>query len=443
MSAKPKGASDFQGAAGVQSFPQGSDSGRTRNLLPPQGHPTGAAVRAVRYQLLAAARALFLYEGKQAGLTHPANSHRTAKCMYTSRGADVPILQSEEHGRAFYGNLVICGSVWACPVCAAKIQERRREEIAAAIVWAHKHGLQPVMVTLTFPHYAWDSLSVLVKQQADALTRLRRGNPWTRFTKSIAYQGLIRGLEVTFGENGWHPHTHELWFVSRQSAADLSTPALIEKEKKIRGKNDGYPELLEGQIDMRSQILKRWRSSCARAGLLDLDNRAQVAAFDAHAVDVKGWCDASDYLAKQDESRHWGADRELAKASSKAGRAKGKHPFGLLADAAEGNRVAGAKYLEYTKAMFGKSQLFWSNGLKAKVGIDDLEDKEVAKEMRDKADVLGRLSLIQWRRIRSAEQRSQLLEAAETGGWPAVLVFLAQLQKKPPTQRGPRLIGSS
>lgn len=51
-----------------------------------------------------------------------------------------------------------------------------------------------------------------------------------------------------------------------------------------------------------------------------------MKAFYRHAVDVKGWCSTSDYLAKADDAKHWGADREMAKASTKQGRAKGMHP---------------------------------------------------------------------------------------------------------------------
>ena len=411
MQAKPTGDVDFQGGSAAQAPARGRLGKNAKSATPPQGY----AVRAQRYQLLAAARALFLHAGKKAGLEHPANHHRTAKCTHTTHGGDVGVHASREHGRAFYSNLVRCGSVWACPVCAAKIQERRREEIAKAIDWAYANGLQPVMVTLTFPHYAWQILSELRDQQADALHRLRGGEPWRRFKRAHGYRGLIRALELTFGENGWHLHTHELWFVSASVDADA----------------------------MRGKILERWRSSCARAGLLDLANSAQVRAFDAHAVDVKGWCSASDYLAKQDESRHWGADRELAKASTKAGRAKGLHPFGLLANAAEGDKAAGAKFVEYAEVMQGKRQLYWSNGLKAEVGVIEATDEELAEEERDSADLLGRLSLSQWRLVRDAEQRAELLEAAETGGWPAVLVLLATLKKTPPPRReGPRLIGS-
>ena len=134
------------------------------------------------------------------------------------------------------------------------------------------------MVTLTFPHYQWQQLSDLVAQRADALQKLRAGNPWTKFKQRMGYRGLIRSLELTYGDNGWHPHTHELWFVRADAEAE----------------------------DMKAKILDRWEKCCARAGLLDLDNAGQVEAFRAHAVDVKGNCSASEYLAKQDDSRHWG-----------------------------------------------------------------------------------------------------------------------------------------
>lgn len=358
--------------------------------------------RAERYELLAGARALFLYQGKQEKLEHPANWHRTAKCKWISHGGKVAVHASLEHSSAFYSGLVTCGSVWACPICAAKIQERRREEIAAAIAWAHFRKLQPVMVTLTFPHYAWQKLADLADQQSDALHRLRAGAPWSRFKEIVGYRGLIRSLELTLGQNGWHPHTHELWFVSSSVDAD----------------------------EMKLKVLDRWKTCCARAGLLDLNDVDQVRAFEAHAVDVKGWCDASDYLAKQDDSRHWGADRELAKGSTKAGRAKGKHPFGLLAAASAGDKQAGAKFIEYAGVMKGKRQLFWSSGLKTKVGLVERSDEELAEEERDHAETLGLLDLTEWTLVREAGKRAELLDAAESGGWPAVQALIWSLTRE-------------
>lgn len=356
--------------------------------------------RATRYELLSSARALFLYEGKQIGLEHPHDFHRTAKCKWLTVAGAVGVHASREHGSAFYSGVMNCGNVWVCPVCAAKVQERRREEVAQAVAWGEAEGLQSVMVTLTFPHYAWQKLDELLKQQADALHRLRAGAPWSRFKKDAGYEGLIRSLELTLGQNGWHPHTHELWFVSAGVDAEA----------------------------MKWKILDRWRNCCARAGLLDLNNAAQVAAFDAHAVDVKGWCTASDYLAKQDDSRHWGVDAEIAKASTKEGRAKGKHPFSLLTRYSEGDQRAGAKFVEYAAAIKGKRQLYWSSGLKGRVGLDEKTDEEVADEQKDEADVLGYLSIDEWRLIRSKGLRVRVLELAESnGGWPAIRNLLKSL----------------
>lgn len=372
----------------------------TKSITPPSDRAKIRSLRAERYELLSAARALFLYEGKRQGLEHPQNFHRTAKCSWVTVAGSVDLYVSKEHRRAFYKGLMLCGSVWACPTCAAKVQERRREEIAQAIKWAYEQGLQPVMVTLTFPHYQWNKLEDLIKQQADALQKMRAGAPWKRFKESVGYRGLIRSLELTFSEkNSWHPHTHELWFVDSNVDAD----------------------------EMAVRVTERWKSSCARAGLLDLDNLDQVRAFEAHAVDVKGWCDASDYLAKHDDSKNWGVDREIAKGSTKQGKASGIHPFGLLALAAQGDKKAGARFLEYASVMRGKRQLFWSRGLKALTGVEDKTDEELAEEERDEADFLGGLDLMDWRRIREAGKRAEVLDAAETGGWPAVQAILRSI----------------
>lgn len=374
--------------------------------------------RAERYALLAVARRVFSAAGKRAGLAYGHDYCKTAKCRYISHGQQVAVHKSRKHQSAFYSGLVTCGRVWDCPVCGPKIQERRREEVAKAVDWAYANDLQPVMVTLTFPHYAWNKLSVLLKQQAFALQRLRAGSPWARFKKAFGYEGLIRALENLFGMNGWHPHTHELWFVRKDADAEA----------------------------MKAEVLKRWESACIRAGLLDPKNAAQLEAFRAHAVDVKGNCSASDYLAKQDDSRNWGVDREIAKASTKAGRAKGLHPFALLAKAGEGDKRAERLFLAYCLAMKGKSQLYWSPGLKDAVGVNEATDEELAEESRDAADILGRLSLDEWHLVRAASMRAQVLDAAESGGWPAIQALLEHLRGAPhqcaaptPTQRPPRL----
>lgn len=363
-------------------------------------------VRAQRYELLATARDLLRSEGRAAGLVHPSDYHRTAKCTHTPI-SNVAVLRSKEHGSAFYRGLAICGNVWACPVCAAKVQERRRVEIAAGFDWAYAQGLQPLMITLTFPHRSWHQLSDLVLQQRAALKLLRAGAPWKKLVASTGYQGLIRALEITHGVNGWHPHTHEIWFCS----------SAVEAE------------------ELRASVTRQWASACMRAGLLKAE---QLDAFEAHAVDVKGWCSTSDYLAKADDSRHWGADREMSKASTKAGKLKGMHPFGLLA-AAVGDRRSAKLFIEFVETMktTRSRQLFWSPGLKGRAGLQEKSDEVLAEEQREEADVLGQLERGDWERVRRNRRRAELLDAAEVGGWPAVLILVESLRRRARSARGP------
>lgn len=359
-------------------------------------------LRADRYRHLAVARELFVAEGRKAGLQYAHDYAKTAKCLHVRRDSAVSVHHSMEHGSAFYGGLITCGSVWACPVCSAKIQERRRVELAHMIDWAWGQHLQPMLVTLTAPHRRDQSLSDLRAMQAKALRYLRAGKGGIAMRQTLGYRGLVRGLELTYGSNGWHLHTHEMWLVDLHQDAD----------------------------EAREIILKRWRAACAKAGLLDLSDAAQVAAFDEHAVDVKGRCSASDYLAKMDDSRHWGADRELAKASSKKGKKSGRHPFGLLADAADGCVRSGRLFVEYAAVMKGAAQLYWSRGLKALVGVDEISDEAIAERADDEAILLGRLLPAQWEVVLRAGARAQLLDAAELGGWEAVLALLTALAKQ-------------
>lgn len=380
----------------------------------PPGNNPGAfdlrLVRAERFALTAEARRLLLNKGRAEGLKYHHKVHRTAGCHYIPHGK-IFIHQSCEHKRAFFTGVQVCGSVWGCPICAAKVSERRRLEIQETINWAYASKLQPMMITLTFPHQRSDDLGDLLDKQRAALEILREGGAWTNIKKRWGFQGLIRALEITHSErNGWHPHTHELWFVN--------------------------PNVTAG--DVKTTVLKRWKEACVEVGLLDPEDGPSWRAFDVRAVDVKPWISASDYLAKMDSAAHWGADREMAKASSKGtrpGRRSGTHPFGLLRrslDGGKGSQRAGQLFVDYLVTVTKKRcrALFFSPGLKAKVGIEDKNDKEVAQEQREEADILGRLEAEDWRLIRSLNSQSRVLDAAEQDGWEGVILLLGELSKE-------------
>lgn len=367
-------------------------------------------VRAERFALTAEARRLLLNKGRQEGLRWHHKVHRTAGCHYIPHGK-IFVHHSCEHKRAFFSGVQVCGSVWGCPICAAKVSERRRLEIKQAIDWAYESRMQPMMITLTFPHQRTDNLGELLDKQREALKRLRQGRVWSLAKKRWGFQGLIRALELTHSKrNGWHPHTHEVWLVSPDTTAG----------------------------DVKTTVLKRWKQICVDVGLLDSENEASWRAFDVRAVDVKPWVSASDYLAKMDSAAHWGVDREMAKASSKGtkgGRKAGMHPFGLLRrslDGGKGSERAGELFVEYLMTVTEKRcrALFFTPGLKGRIGIEDKDDQELAFEDREEAEVLGRIEAEDWKLIRSCRAQAAVLDAAERDGWEGVVLLLGQLARQ-------------
>jgi hypothetical protein len=156
------------------------------------------ARRALRYKAQSHARHLLT---KRARAIHPesypSDAYRTAGCKWSRIAQHVEVWREAQHGSAHYHGIATCGSVWACPICAAKIQERRRAEIEQAMTWANDAGLAVVMVTLTFPHTAFDQLRDLLAKQADALGRFRR----TRGYAALSEQ--LRNLFATYGIGGF------------------------------------------------------------------------------------------------------------------------------------------------------------------------------------------------------------------------------------------------
>ena len=143
---------------------------------------------------------------------------RTSKCCrWRVPKQALQVHRSTEHGKAFYSGLQVCASVWACPVCAAKISERRRAELVTAVALAKSMGLHVKLLTLTVPHGLGDELPVLLEQIRNAWRRTSSTRAGDKLRKLLGIKGTIRALEVTHGQNGFHPHLHVLLFLEQDA----------------------------------------------------------------------------------------------------------------------------------------------------------------------------------------------------------------------------------
>lgn len=338
------------------------------------------------------------------------NVWRVCSCLRKRVGQDVRVLYSPAVSRAHYGNLSICGSVWTCPVCGAKISERRKTEIEHVAQVHLDAGGHLYMVTLTFAHQRTDDLKAMIGDSKartglrGALARFRNARGYKANAEMIGLVGLIRNLEVTHSNrNGWHPHLHELWFVPRK---------LSRQELRF----------------LSSEIFSVWRRSCVAVGLGEPNRK--------HGVKVDLALNPAEYLQKWGREQSWGIGSELTKSHLKHSKdAKGATPFDLLR-AVSGDNANYTKahatglFRQYAKAFFGARQCFWTPGLKEAFGVEEMTDEELAEAEEQDAKELCTIDKDEWRRVLSQpyDVRATILKLAETGGADAVRSFVGTLR---------------
>jgi hypothetical protein len=329
---------------------------------------------------------------------------RTAKCLrIRAYNAQVGVWKHHEHGTAAFSGLQTCGSVWACPVCAAKIAERRRVELQAAMA-IHKAQLggpgpgagTVLLLTLTTPHQKTDNLSDLLDNQGKALHRFWRDRAVKAVFQEMGTVGHVRALEVTHGRkspsnNGWHPHYHCLLFAG--SGVDLS-------------RFDG-PQMKDWQV----RLYLRWAACCLKS---DLGEPSY-----AHGLKLDDGTKAGNYASK------WGLEDEMTKGHTKKAQ-HGETPFDFLRSyLADGSdRQAAALFAEFAEVFKGKRQLSWSKGLKARFAIVDTTDEELANQAEETAVLLGLLTVDQWRDVLKVDGRAVVLQIASRAGWAEVQKYL-------------------
>ena len=317
---------------------------------------------------------------------------RTSKCCrWRVPKQALQVHRSTEHGKAFYSGLQVCASVWACPVCAAKISERRRAELVTSVALAKSMGMQVKLLTLTVPHGLGDDLPVLLEQIRDAWRRTTTGRAGKQFRKTLGIKGTIRALEVTYGKNGFHPHLHVLLFLEENAT-------------------NGCIEGLFAPI---------WQNACLKAGL--------PRPSDAHGCRVDDGSKAAAYASK------WGLESELTKSHTKKGRNGSRTPWDFLRaflDKSEGWEQSAHLFRTYADAFKGQRQLYWSNGLRALLALgEEATDEEVAATQEDNARVLAELTDEQWRAILVTKSETAVLDMAEQHP-EALPVMLASILKR-------------
>ena len=315
----------------------------------------------------------------------------------------VNVCFNESTSKAHYGNVIRCGSVWVCPVCAKKITEHRRTELKNInTMW--KNGITlyvpekmdenfigpPIhhakdvkgftyLLTLTSPHYAYQNLSLLRERMTKAKDLFFGGKKNSSlFQKQLGKIFHVTNLEVTYGQNGWHPHNHILIF------------------------SDKYLSIQEF-TRIKILLADHWSNCLSKVGI-----RKLVGDEKYIACDLQDGTYAEQYVSK------WGIESEMTKGHLKQGRESSITPFDLLRLSENDDLIFDKKpsdlFREFANAFKGARQLSFSRGLKRAFAINEKDDDEIMSETLDEAIFLRDIDDYAFKLICKNKKRAEFLD---------------------------------
>lgn len=244
----------------------------------------------------------------------------------------ISILSNGVHSRIFGAKM--CGNSWACPVCSAIKMSRAATRISAALD-ALKETHYGIMITFTVFHSKNDTckevFDLLFKTWSSFISN-RQDGAYAKFLSDLNIKHYVRCSEVTFSENGWHPHMHVLYFVPKENFESV-----LAYEKSLR----------ERWRDKQSKAMKKIYGYVKYNAFYESEvehGEGAAGVFISKSNEKPIIQKSSDYIAG------WGADKELTGNYLKEATSKtSKTPYQLLYAAIDGDQMAKNLYLEFAE----------------------------------------------------------------------------------------------
>jgi hypothetical protein len=249
------------------------------------------------------------------------------------------------------------------------------------------------------------------------LRKCKASRGWKDALAAAGYIGAVAAQEVTYGEaNGWHAHKHDIQFVD----ADADSSRLVRLQRRLR--------------DIWARCLIKNGMAGLLPGDIGLEKRRKLRALLTRCLTLQPGGYAADYIAKfgREPSQGWGLGSELTKSHLKTARRAGHcSPWGLLADACEGDKRSAELWREYALVFHGKAQLFWSRGLRARFGLDvELTDEEIAAKPEPECSLhVAYVHYFDWKLVIAFDARFDLLRAAAIDGPDGVKAYIQELRE--------------
>lgn len=245
------------------------------------------------------------------------------KSLYNC-GSKVPVISGKaavalvaNKKQAKFMGVASCKSSWGCPICTARQMSKYAAKIAIALDALKERSLSAAMITFTIPHtrgFSCEQATEILYKSWKAFTvhgnKILKATPNDIFSKFMAEFGSkhrVRVTEYTFGNAGWHPHMHCLfWFPSNRIQEILDWEERLNerwleltKRYTIRELLIGYPETQRKTV--RAKVETRVNIMYSRMNT-DESHGVYISKDENNRVIVQK---SSDYICG------WGGNREV------------------------------------------------------------------------------------------------------------------------------------
>lgn len=322
----------------------------------------------------------------------------------------VAILSNSSHTRIYGARM--CKNSWACPICSAVQASKIAARLAAGLD-ALKETHNAIMITFTIFHSKNDSckqaFDLLFETWVAFTANRHRYSGYGKFLSDLNIVHHARCSEVTYSENGWHPHFHCLFWVPKENFnkvlayENMLVEAWRTSQERVMKRIYGYTKY--------NAFYESERLHPSQRGVF-------ISKSEGNPIIMK----SSDYLCG------WGADSEATGNYRKEATCKtSRSMYQLLTDGANGDKTAMDLYLEFAEYVIKHKRRRWDlgrSGLKAIIGnyINSEGYREVMKKKRIQyLDEKGAWHLVAWF---SSEQWSKICWTDNTLNFSLVTLIL-------------------
>lgn len=247
----------------------------------------------------------------------------------------------------FFGHIT-CKNTWCCPVCTARVMEKRRMRIAAALD-ALADKLFAFSMTFTIPHLKFQSCHEVTdilyetwkrfnncksasKRQEDANVK-----PVKDFFKQNKIVHFVKVAEYTYGQNGWHPHLHCIFWTEYKNRDNL-----IKFQSQLQNSWNNF---------FRSVAQNYWKKHNLDRDISKFMNIIDRAECLQTSQSVNFSVNSDGSIMQTKSSAYvsgWAGDNETTGNYLKKASHNGHYtPFQILELAENGNEAMGDLYIEF------------------------------------------------------------------------------------------------